>query len=108
MTAKTLAATQTESDSRVDAMRRFNRFYTRQIGVLREGLLDSPFTLTQVRVLYEVDQQPAPTATDVARELGVDAGYLSRIIRDFEKSGLIKRTSSAADARQSHLKLTKK
>jgi DNA-binding MarR family transcriptional regulator/GNAT superfamily N-acetyltransferase len=98
-------ATAVEAD-RVDAMRQFNRFYTRQIGVLREGLLDSPFTLTQVRVLYEVALREGATATDVGRELQLDAGYLSRIIRDFEKDGLLQRKSSDADGRQSHLWLT--
>jgi DNA-binding MarR family transcriptional regulator/GNAT superfamily N-acetyltransferase len=97
---------QTEPD-RVEAIRRFNRFYTRQIGVLREGLLDSPFTLTQVRVLYELAQQDGQTATDIGRELQIDPGYLSRIIRDFLKKRLIVRKSSDADGRQSHLSLTK-
>jgi DNA-binding MarR family transcriptional regulator/GNAT superfamily N-acetyltransferase len=100
-------ATLTESDTdRVDAFRRFNRFYTRQIGVLREGLLDSPFSLTQVRVLYEIAQQDGPTATDVGRELQLDAGYLSRLLRGFEKKKLVERKSSDADGRQSHLWLT--
>jgi DNA-binding MarR family transcriptional regulator/GNAT superfamily N-acetyltransferase len=88
-------------------MRRFNRFYTQQIGVLREGLLDSPFTLTQVRVLYEIDRQAGATATDVGRELQLDAGYLSRLLRDFEKHKLVERKSSDEDGRQSHLWLTK-
>jgi len=102
-----MAGTLAESGTdRVDAIRRFNRFYTRQIGVLREGLLDSPFTLTQVRVLYEIAQQDAPTATEIGRELEIDAGYLSRILRDFEKAGLIIRKSSDADGRQTHLSLT--
>src|SRR5690242_7012482 len=92
---------------RVEAIRQFNRFYTRQIGVLREGLLDSPFTLTQVRVLYELAQQEGATATSIGRELQIDPGYLSRMLRDFEKSGLIRRKSSDADGRQSHLSLTK-
>src|SRR5262249_46425010 len=95
------------TEDRVDVMRRFNRFYTRQIGVLREGLLDSPFTLTQVRVLYEIDRQAGATATDVGRELQLDAGYLSRLLRDFEKQRLLERKSSDEDGRQSHLWLTK-
>jgi DNA-binding MarR family transcriptional regulator/GNAT superfamily N-acetyltransferase len=91
----------------VEAVRRFNRFYTRQIGVLREGLLDSPFSLTQVRVLYEIAQHEGATATDVGRELQLDAGYLSRLLRGFEKKKLVERKSSDADGRQSHLWLTK-
>jgi DNA-binding MarR family transcriptional regulator/N-acetylglutamate synthase-like GNAT family acetyltransferase len=103
-----MAGTLVESDTdRVDAMRRFNRFYTRQIGVLREGLLDSPFSLTQVRVLYELGSREDATATDVGRELQLDAGYLSRLLRDFEKDKLVERRSSEADGRQSHLRLTK-
>jgi DNA-binding MarR family transcriptional regulator/GNAT superfamily N-acetyltransferase len=94
-------------DDHVDTIRRFNRFYTRQIGVLREGLLESPFTLTQVRVLYEIAQHEGPTATDVGRELQLDAGYLSRLLRDFETKKLVERKSSDADGRQSHLSLTK-
>jgi DNA-binding MarR family transcriptional regulator/GNAT superfamily N-acetyltransferase len=102
-----MAATLTESETdRVDAIRRFNRFYTRQIGVLREGLLDSPFSLTQVRVLYEIARNDGPTATDIGRELQLDAGYLSRLLRGFEKKKLVERKSSDADGRQSHLSLT--
>jgi DNA-binding MarR family transcriptional regulator/GNAT superfamily N-acetyltransferase len=95
-----------QPDSRVSAVRRFNRFYTQHIGVLRNGWLDSPFSLTEARVLYEVTQRTAPTATDIARELGLDAGYLSRILRRFEKRGLIRRNVSPADARQSFLSIT--
>jgi len=101
-----MLTTLTEPD-RVEAMRHFNRFYTREIGVLREGLLDSPFSLTQGRVLFEVSQHEGPTATEVGKELAIDAGYLSRIIRDFEKAGLMERRPSEADGRQGHLWLTK-
>ena len=87
-------------------MRRFNRFYTRQIGVLREDYLDSPYSLGEMRVLYELAHGGARTASDIGRALDLDAGYLSRVLRNFEKRGLIARKTSAKDARQSHLTLT--
>jgi len=93
-------------DRRVDAVRRFNRFYTKQIGVLQEGYLRSPFSLAEVRVLYELAHRPQPTATELAKELGLDAGYLSRILRKFETRGLIQKTPSQADGRQRLLALT--
>jgi DNA-binding MarR family transcriptional regulator/GNAT superfamily N-acetyltransferase len=99
---------ETDLDRRVAAMRRFNRFYTRQIGVLQEGLLGSPFSLTEVRVLYELAHRENPTATDLARALGLDAGYLSRILRGFQRRGLIAKTPSRADGRETLLSLTKK
>jgi len=94
------------SQQNIAAARRFNRFYTRQIGVLRKGYLDSPFSLGEMRVLYEIAHGRAPTASDVGRALDLDAGYLSRVLRNFEKRGLISREASAQDARQSHLALT--
>jgi DNA-binding MarR family transcriptional regulator/GNAT superfamily N-acetyltransferase len=93
-------------EQRVAAARRFNRFYTRKIGVLHEGAYHSPFSLTQVRVLYELAQRDRPTATELGRELGLDAGYLSRILQGFEKRGLVAKTRSPDDGRQSHLALT--
>jgi DNA-binding MarR family transcriptional regulator/GNAT superfamily N-acetyltransferase len=94
------------SEQRIAAVRRFTRFYTRQIGVLREGLHASPFSLTQARVLYELANRSAPTAADIARDLGLDAGYLSRILRGFAQRGLLARTRSQSDGRESHLTLT--
>ena len=90
---------------RVGAVRRFNRFYTRQIGVLRKNYLDSPYSLGEMRVLYEL-AHGATTASDIGRALDLDAGYLSRVLRSFEKRGFISRKPSRADARQSHIALT--
>src|SRR5476651_700874 len=95
-------------DSRVAAVRAFNRFYTRQVGLLGEHHLESPFSLTEMRVFYELAHREAPAAADLGRDLGLDAGYLSRILRRFESRGLIGRTRSSADGRQSLLRMTRK
>ena len=95
-------------ESRVDAVRAFNRFYTRQVGALGPHYLESPFPLTDLRVLYELAHREAPTAADIVRELGLDPGYLSRILRRFESQGLVGRTPSSDDARRSLLHLTRK
>jgi DNA-binding MarR family transcriptional regulator/N-acetylglutamate synthase-like GNAT family acetyltransferase len=94
-------------DERTNAVRRFNRFYTREIGLLQEGLLDTPFSLTEARVLYELAHRDKSTAAVIGSELGLDAGYLSRILGNFEKGKLVEKTLSEIDRRQSFLTLTK-
>jgi DNA-binding MarR family transcriptional regulator len=94
-------------DQRTAAVRRFNRFYTRQIGLLQEGLLDTSFSLTEARVLYELAHREHPTAAALGNELGLDAGYLSRILTSFERRNLIEKSPSQSDRRQSLLTLTK-
>jgi DNA-binding MarR family transcriptional regulator/GNAT superfamily N-acetyltransferase len=95
-----------DHERRIAAVRRFNRFYTRQIGVLRKNFLDSPYSLGEARVLYEIASGRSPTASAISRTLDLDAGYLSRLLRKFEKRGLIRRNRSASDARQSRLALS--
>ncbi len=91
---------------RVDALRQFNRFYTREIGVLNERLLQSPFSLSEARVLYELAHDTQATATGLGGALRLDAGYLSRILGGFERRGLIRRMRSTSDGRQRHLRVT--
>jgi DNA-binding MarR family transcriptional regulator/GNAT superfamily N-acetyltransferase len=102
------ASSQAVSPERIAAVRRFNRFYTRHIGLLDEGLLSSPLSLTQVRTLYELASRKEPTAAELCDALGLDPGYLSRILNGFEKNRLIEKKESPRDARQTLLGLTKK
>lgn len=92
-------------ESRIDTVRRFNRFYTRTIGVLHEHLLDSPYSLTEARVLWELAHHAPLTATALTRQLRLNPGYISRLLRRFKERGLI-RTQPAHDARQQWLSLT--
>lgn len=92
----------------IDAVRRFNRLYTKTIGVLDEGYLDSPFSLAESRILYELGQSRGATASELAHELGLDPGYLSRILRGFERRELIEKARSETDGRQYLLALTGK
>jgi DNA-binding MarR family transcriptional regulator/GNAT superfamily N-acetyltransferase len=92
----------------VAEVRRFNRFYTRLVGALDEGHLHSSFSLAETRVLYEIAYGDGSTATDLGRDLRLDPGYLSRILRGFERRGLVERVRSQSDGRRNHLQLTPK
>ena len=92
----------------VDAVRHFNRFYTRRIGVLEEGLLRSPYTLTEARLIYELAQTPQTTATALGRDLSLDLGYLSRLLQSLKRRGLVQAKRAAHDGRHALLSLTEK
>ncbi len=96
------------SDHQISAVRAFNRFYTRKLGVLGQQLLKSPFSLSEARVLYELANRQNPAAKEIGSELGLDPGYLSRIIQSFAESGLITRKPLPSDRRQYRLSLTAK
>jgi len=110
MTSEVLSASSVPVplDRRVAAVRKFNRFYTRRIGVLQEGYSGGDFSLAESRVLYEIAHRDKPIATEIAQELGLDAGYLSRILKAFEARGYIVRETSGSDGRQSLLSMTKR
>lgn len=94
------------TEARVDALRAFSRSYTRVLRVLDEGLLDSPYCLTEARILYELAHLDVMDAVALRRELGLDAGYLSRIVRRFEVDGLVIQRRSSVDARRQVLQMT--
>jgi DNA-binding MarR family transcriptional regulator/GNAT superfamily N-acetyltransferase len=95
-------------DEEIAAVRAFNRFYTSKLGFLDQQLLKSPFSLSEARVLYELANRQSPSAKEIGTELGLDAGYLSRIVQKFDEDGLIVRKPFAADRRQYQLSLTAK
>lgn len=92
----------------IDRVRRFNRFYTEQIGVVTEHLLSSDYSLAEVRILYEIDHRDSPTAAGIALDLSLDRGYMSRILKRFQRQRIIERVTSPSDARASVLSLTTK
>jgi len=94
--------------SSIDAVRRFNRFYTRRIGVLKPGMVGSPYTLPEARVLYELGQVSQATATVVGKALGMDLGYLSRLVQSLKRRGLVQAKRALHDGRHSFLSLTEK
>jgi DNA-binding MarR family transcriptional regulator/GNAT superfamily N-acetyltransferase len=93
-------------EDRIAAVRRFNRFFTRRLGVLREGLLHTPYSLTESRIIYEIANRDQVIAADLAKDLGLDPGYLSRILDRLEQNGLIRKVPSPSDGRQRLLRLT--
>jgi DNA-binding MarR family transcriptional regulator len=93
-------------DIQVAAVRAFNRFYTQRMGVLGDRVLDGPLSLSELRVLYELAHREAPTAAELGRDLGLDQGYLSRILARFVERGLVEKSASAQDVRQKLLSLT--
>jgi DNA-binding MarR family transcriptional regulator/GNAT superfamily N-acetyltransferase len=97
---------QNDFDGQVAAVRAFNRFYTSKLGVLDQHLMQSPYSLSEARVLYELAHRQEPLAKAIGTELGLDAGYLSRIVQNFDENGLITRTPLASDRRQYRLALT--
>src|ERR1700726_1080836 len=95
-----------DADDQISAVRAFNRFYTRKLGVLDQQLLKSPFSLSEARVLYELAPRENLLAKEIGIELGLDPGYLSRIIQNFDDRGLITRKPLPSDRRQHQLSLT--
>ena len=97
-----------DEQMQISAVRAYNRFYTRQLGVLGQRLLESPFSLSEARVLYELSHRDGAAAKEIGIELDLDAGYLSRIVQKFDDDGLIARKPLPTDRRQHQLNLTVK
>jgi DNA-binding MarR family transcriptional regulator/N-acetylglutamate synthase-like GNAT family acetyltransferase len=102
----TAAPARPSVEDRVGAVRAFNRFYTARIGVLGDGLLRTPHSLTEARVLYELGQREVTEVADLRREMGIDAGFLSRLLARLHRNGLVARERSTDDARRQRLRLT--
>src|SRR5712692_7027101 len=94
------------ADGDVAAVREFNRFYTSVLGLLREGLLDTPYSLTEARIMFELAREDQPEVAAMRRWLDLDPGYLSRILARFEAGGLVRKSRSPADARRQVIGLT--
>ncbi|MGZ5321529.1 MAG: bifunctional helix-turn-helix transcriptional regulator/GNAT family N-acetyltransferase [Solirubrobacterales bacterium] len=105
-----MARTSTQDDSgtagRVSAVRAFNRFYTKELGLLGRGFMGTPYTLTQARVIWEIAQRGTAEVAELRRELELDPGYMSRILARFERAGLVIRERSEADRRRQLVRLT--
>lgn len=100
------SSTALEPHDRIAAVRRFNRFITQRIGLLQEGLLDSPWSLTEARILYEIAQDDGLTAGELSKRLDLNPGYVSRLLKRFQQKGLLTRSPSSIDARRRNLSLT--
>src|SRR5271156_5005048 len=98
--------TSPEVSGEIAKFRHFNRMYTRYIGTLNEGLLNSDYSLAEARVLYELANRAAPKASEIAEGLGMDPGYLSRLLGKFDRDGLLQKKTSEQDARFAELVLT--
>jgi DNA-binding MarR family transcriptional regulator/GNAT superfamily N-acetyltransferase len=95
-----------QSAATVDHVRRFNRFYTHRIGVLEEGLVETKWPLPVARLIYEIAHREPVTATELRASLGLDAGYISRLLRDLVKQGLVREQRSKSDGRKTLLSLS--
>ena len=108
MTTATKSGAAKRADGRVDAVRAFNRFYTKEIGLLGSGYLGTPYTLAETRVIWELAQRPSTEVTELRRDLDLDPGYLSRILARFERDGLVARERSPQDRRRQLASLTRR